>query len=184
MSIDNAQLYEQALKLAFTDGLTGLYNRRYLMEQIEREFTRAERNKNTLSLMMIDLDSLKSINDSYGHHEGDAVLRGLGGIIKENTRASDVAARWGGDEFMLLTPETGSKDARKIGDRIRSQVERYRPGLDGEQERISISIGIASYPGHASSVTQLLQRVDEAMYGAKRGGRNQICVFSRRKSGR
>jgi diguanylate cyclase (GGDEF)-like protein len=184
MAIENAQLYEQALELAFTDGLTGLYNRRYLMEQIEREFTRVERNKSTLSLMMIDLDGLKGINDSYGHHEGDAVLNGLGSIIKANTRASDVAARWGGDEFMLLTPDTGSRSARKIGERIRSQVERYRPRFDGEQERITISIGIASYPRHASNITQLLQRVDEAMYGAKRDGRNQICVFSSRKGRR
>ncbi|UCC59268.1 MAG: GGDEF domain-containing protein [Dehalococcoidia bacterium] len=127
---------------------------------------------------------MKCINDSYGHNEGDAVLNGLGGIIKANTRASDVAARWGGDEFMLLTPDTGSRSARKIGERIRSQVERYRPRFDGEQERITISIGIASYPGHASNITQLLQRVDEAMYGAKRDGRNQICVFSSRKSRR
>jgi diguanylate cyclase (GGDEF)-like protein/PAS domain S-box-containing protein len=178
MAVDNAQLYEQALELAFTDGLTGLYNRRYLMEQIEREFKRVERSEGFLSLMMIDLDGLKGINDRFGHHEGDGVLRGLGDIIKANTRASDVAARWGGDEFMLLTPETGSKGARRIGERIRSQVERYRPELDGEEVGISISVGIASYPGHASDVTQLLQRVDEAMYHAKRGGRNRLCIFS------
>jgi len=178
MAIDNAQLYERALELAFTDGLTGLYNRRYLMEQIEREFNRVERSEGSLSLMMIDLDELKVINDRFGHHEGDGVLKGLGGIIKANTRASDVAARWGGDEFMLLTPETGSRSARKIGERIRSQVERYRPELDGEEVGISISVGIASYPGHASDVTQLLQRVDEAMYQAKRDGGNQLCVFS------
>lgn len=178
MAIDSAQLYERALELAFTDGLTGLYNRRYLMEQIEREFNRVERSEGSLSLMMIDLDELKGINDRFGHHEGDGVLKGLGGIIKANTRASDVAARWGGDEFMLLTPETGSRGARKIGERIRSQVERYRPELDGEEVGISISVGIASYPGHASDVTQLLQRVDAAMYQAKRGGGNQLCVFS------
>ena len=98
MAIDNAQLYERALELAFTDGLTGLYNRRYLMEQIEREFKRVERSEGSLSLMMIDLDELKGINDRFGHHEGDGVLKGLGGIIKANTRASDVAARWGGDD--------------------------------------------------------------------------------------
>ena len=126
MAIENAQLYEQAVELAFTDGLTGLYNRRYLMEQIEREFKRVERNKSSLSIIMIDLDGLKSINDRFGHHEGDVVLQGLGGVIKANTRASDVAARWGGDEFMLLTPETGSRGARKIGERMRAQVERSR----------------------------------------------------------
>lgn len=178
MAIDNAQLYEQALELAFTDGLTGLYNRRYLMEQLERELPRARRSNGSVSLMMIDLDGLKAINDRFGHHEGDGVLKGLGGIIKVNTRASDVAARWGGDEFMLLTPETSSKGASRIGERIRSQVERYRPKIDGEEVRISISVGVASCPAHASDVTQLLQRVDEAMYSAKRGGKNQLCVFS------
>ena len=179
IAIENAQLYEQALELAFTDGLTGLYNRRYLMEQIEREFSRVARIGGSLSLIMIDLDGLKDINDRFGHHEGDVVLRGLGGIIKENTRSADVAARWGGDEFMLLTPDTHSKGARNIGERIKSQVSLYMPEINGEQVAISISVGIASYPGHASDVTQLLQKVDEAMYRAKRGGRNQLCVFSR-----
>ena len=178
MAIENAQLYEQALELASTDGLTGLYNRRYLMEQVERELNRAERSNGSVSLMMIDLDGLKAINDRFGHHEGDSILKGLGGIIKVNTRASDVAARWGGDEFMLLTPETSSKGAGRIGERIRSQVEGYRPKIDGEEVRITISVGIASCPAHASDVTQLLQRVDEAMYSAKRGGKNQICVVS------
>jgi diguanylate cyclase (GGDEF)-like protein/PAS domain S-box-containing protein len=178
MAIENAQLYEQALELASTDGLTGLYNRRYLMEQVERELNRAERSNGSVSLMMIDLDGLKAINDRFGHHEGDGILKGLGGIIKVNTRASDVAARWGGDEFMLLTPETSSKGAGRIGERIRSQVERYRPKIDGEEVRITISVGIASCPAHASDVTQLLQRVDEAMYSAKRGGKNQLCVVS------
>ena len=179
IAIENAQLYEQALELAFTDGLTGLYNRRYLMEQIEREFSRVARIGGSLSLIMIDLDGLKDINDRFGHHQGDTVLRGLGSIIKENTRSADIAARWGGDEFMLLTPDTNSKGARNIGERIKSQVNLYMPEIDGERLAISISVGIASYPGHASDVTQLLQKVDEAMYRAKRGGRNQLCIFSR-----
>jgi diguanylate cyclase (GGDEF)-like protein/PAS domain S-box-containing protein len=180
MAIENAQLYERALTLAFTDGLTGLYNRRYLMEQIERELNRVERTKGALSLVMIDLDGLKGINDRYGHYEGDGVLRGLGAIIRANTRGSDVAARWGGDEFMLLAPDTDGRGARRLGERIRAQVERNRPMIQTEEVAVSISVGIASYPGHAADVTQLLQRVDEAMYRAKGRGRNQLCVFSRR----
>ena len=181
MAIENAQLYEQALTLAFTDGLTGLYNRRYLMEQIEREFSRVERNKGTLSLVMIDLDGLKGINDRFGHNEGDVVLKQLGAVIKKNTRASDVAARWGGDEFMLLTHDTNSKGARRLAERIRSQVEREHPVIRGEEVCVSISVGIASYPGHAADVTQLLQRVDEAMYHAKECGGNRLRVFSSRE---
>jgi diguanylate cyclase (GGDEF)-like protein len=181
VAVENAQLYEQAVELAFTDGLTGLYNRRYLMEQIEREFSRAQRAGVPLSVIMIDLDGLKRINDRFGHHQGDAVLKEIGRIIKVNTRLSDVAARWGGDEFMLLTPETDSGSANKIGDRIRSQVERYRPVMDGNRERVSVSVGIASCPADVSrpssaKITELLQRADEAMYEAKRCGGNRLCT--------
>lgn len=178
MAIDNAQLYEHALELAFTDGLTGLYNRRYLMEQIEREFIRAVRSKVSLSLIMFDLDGLKSINDRFGHHEGDVFLREVGRIIKVNTRASDVSARWGGDEFMLLAPETDSNSARKIAERIRVQVEQFRERIDGKGIGITISAGIVSYPTHASAVTELLMKADEAMYNAKRGGKNRSCIFT------
>lgn len=182
MAIDNARLYERALQLAFTDSLTGLYNRRYLLDQLDREFARANRNQSSLSLVMMDVDGLKAINDTFGHNEGDAVLKELGSILKINTRASDIAARWGGDEFVLLTSDTDSKGARRIGERIRSQVERRRPMISGKETSISISVGIASYPENASGVTELLKRSDEAMYNAKGLGKNQVCVFCNGKS--
>ena len=178
MAIENAQLYEHALELAFTDGLTGLYNRRYIMDQIERELIRAQRSKVPLSLIMVDLDGLKAINDRFGHHEGDGFLKEVAGIVKVNTRASDVAARWGGDEFMLLAPGTDSRSASKIAERIRAQVERYKIKLEGEEVGITVSAGIVSYPAHASVVEELLKKADEAMYNAKRGGKNQSSVFS------
>ena len=178
MAIENAQLYEHALELAFTDGLTGLYNRRYIMDQIERELIRAQRSKVPLSLIMVDLDGLKAINDRFGHHEGDGFLKEVAGIVKVNTRASDVAARWGGDEFMLLAPGTDSRSASKIAERIRAQVERQKIQLEGDEVGITISAGIVSYPTHASAVEELLKKADEAMYNAKRGGKNQSSVFS------
>ena len=178
MAIENAQLYEHALELAFTDSLTGLYNRRYLMEQIEREFIRAERSKRPLSLIMVDLDGLKDINDGYGHHFGDAFLREVGRIIEVNTRASDVAARWGGDEFMLLATEADSASSSKIAERVRSQVGRYRMEINGRKVGITVSAGVVSYPAHASGISELIKNVDEAMYNAKRGGKNQLRVFS------
>jgi diguanylate cyclase (GGDEF)-like protein/PAS domain S-box-containing protein len=178
MAIENAQLYEHALELAFTDGLTGLYNRRYLMDQIEREFIRAQRSKAPLSIIMIDLDELKKINDRFGHHVGDGFLKKVAKTVKVNTRASDVAARWGGDEFMLLAPGTDSKSACNIAERIRAQVERCTIKLEGIKVRITISAGIVSCPTHASVVTELLKEADEAMYNAKRGGRNRSSVFS------
>jgi diguanylate cyclase (GGDEF)-like protein/PAS domain S-box-containing protein len=178
MAIENARLYEHALELAFTDSLTGLYNRRYFMEQIGREFIRANRSKSPLSLIMVDLDGLKTINDRFGHHEGDTFLREVAGIIRANTRASDVAARWGGDEFMLLTPDTDSDSAWKVGERVRAQVRQYHRILEGEEVRITISVGIVSYPAHASMISELLRKADEAMYNAKRGGKDRACVFS------
>jgi diguanylate cyclase (GGDEF)-like protein/PAS domain S-box-containing protein len=182
MAIDNARLYERALQLAFTDSLTGLYNRRYLLDQLDRELARAKRNQSSLSLVMMDVDALKAINDRFGHNEGDIVLKELGSILKINTRASDIAARWGGDEFVLLTSDTDSKGSHRIGERIRSQVEHCRPMISGKETSISISVGIASYPENASGVTELLKRADEAMYNAKGLGKNQVCVFCNGKS--
>jgi diguanylate cyclase (GGDEF)-like protein/PAS domain S-box-containing protein len=178
MAVDNAQLYERALHLAFTDNLTGLYNRRYLLDQLDRDFARANRNGSPLSLVMMDLDGLKVINDRFGHNEGDVVLKKLGRILKQNTRASDIAARWGGDEFVLLAPDTDSKGTYIIGERIRSQLEHCRLKLVGEEISISVSVGIASYPLHSSGVTELIKRADEAMYNAKGLGKNQVCIFS------
>jgi len=178
MAIENAQLYEHALELAFTDGLTGLYNRRYFMDQIEREFLRAQRNKSPLSLVMVDLDELKGINDRFGHHVGDGFLKEVAGIVKVNTRGSDVAARWGGDEFMILAPGTDGKGASKIAERIRAQVESYRVNLGGEEVGITISAGIVSCPDHAAAVGELLTKADQAMYNAKKCGKNQAFVFS------
>jgi len=178
MAVDNAQLYGQALELASTDGLTGLYNRRYLMEQLEREFMRMKRKKVPLSLMMVDLDGLKMINDRYGHNVGDEFLRRLAEMIRSSTRNSDIAARWGGDEFMLIAPETDCMDAASIGERIRSQVEEYVMEIKGDDVRMGISIGVASYPDHALSVAELLQKVDSAMYSAKKSGKNRVCIYS------
>jgi diguanylate cyclase (GGDEF)-like protein/PAS domain S-box-containing protein len=181
MAIENVQLYEHALELAFTDGLTGLYNRRYLMDQIEREFMRAQRSKAPLSLVMVDLDGLKGVNDRFGHHVGDSFLREVARIVKVNTRASDVAARWGGDEFMLLAPGTGSKSASKIAERIRAQVERCTMKLEGGEVGITISAGIVSYPAHASVVSALVKKADEAMYSAKKDGKNRSSVYTHRR---
>lgn len=181
MAIDNARLYERALQLAFTDSLTGLYNRRYLLDQLDREFARANRNQSSLSLVMMDVDGLKAINDSFGHNEGDVVLKELGRILKINTRASDIASRWGGDEFVLLTSDTDSKSAHRIGERIRSQVERSRPVISGKETSFTISVGIASYPAQASGTTELLKKADEALYNAKGLGKNQVSVFSNGK---
>ena len=178
MAIENAQLYEETVQLAFTDSLTGLYNRRYLMEQIDRDFARATRHKECLSVIMTDLDGLKTVNDNFGHSEGDAFLCEIAKVIKRETRASDVAARWGGDEFMILAPDTECEDACRIGERIRSEVELCTLKSGGRQTTISVSVGVASYPTHATQITELFQRADDAVYQAKKSGKNRVCLAS------
>ncbi len=176
MAIDNSRLYEETVQLAFTDGLTGLYNRRYLVEQMERELARARRLGTSLSAIMIDLDGLKTINDSHGHRDGDRFLCAVAEVIKRGTRASDMAARWGGDEFLLLAPDTDSSAAILLGERIREQVEGSFLQVGGKPTAISVSVGISTFPTHAAEVTELFQRADEALYEAKRLGKNRVCV--------
>ena len=176
MAIENAQLYEKTAEIAFTDDLTGLYNRRYFMEQTERELARAVRNGSPLSLVMVDMDGLKSINDRFGHHQGSEFLKDLGAMIRRNTRASDVPARLGGDEFAILAPDAGSGEAGEVGERLRAEVASDKKEIDGWEVGMSISVGIASYPDNASDVEELIRKADEAMYEAKRAGKNQVHV--------
>lgn len=176
VAIENAQLYERAVEIAFTDSLTGLYNRRYLMEQIRRELARAGRNKTAVSLIMIDVDDLKTVNDHFGHDRGDVLLKELARIIKTRARASDVVARLGGDEFVVLTPDTDLVGASEVGQRLWSASHLSRIQMDGRKVGFSVSIGIASYPSHATSTEGLLKKADEAMYEAKRAGKNRVCL--------
>ena len=176
VAIENAQLYESAVEVAFTDSLTDLYNRRYLMEQIRRELARAERNKTAVSLIMIDVDDLKTVNDRFGHDRGDVLLKELARVIKTRARASDVVARLGGDEFVVLTPDTDLVGASEVGQRLWSEAHLSRIRMDGHEVGFSVSIGIASYPSHATSTEGLLKKADEAMYEAKRAGKNRVCL--------
>lgn len=183
VAVENAQLYEQTAEFAFTDSLTGLHNRRYLVDQLERESARVVRSGRALALIMMDLDGLKEANDRFGHHVGDAFIIQLGRIIKSSTRASDVIARWGGDEFVLLAPESCRDRALRIGERIRSRLERYRMDVSGEKVGVSVSIGVASYPQDTADANALLGLADEAMYAAKREGKNRVCVLSSGEAG-
>ncbi len=176
VAIENVQLYEEAVETAITDSLTGLYNRRYFMEEIRREFARAGRNNTPLSVLMSDLDGLKPINDRFGHDQGDLLIKTWGAIIKENVRVSDVVARLGGDEFVLLAPETDLKEAGQLSQRLLSAANNCQIQIDGGVMGISVSIGLASYPDHATDAEEILRKADEAMYYAKRAGKNQICT--------
>jgi diguanylate cyclase (GGDEF)-like protein len=175
MAVENAQLAAGIKENAHVDNLTGLYSRQYLIAEIDRKFAHATRSgQKALSLIKIDVDGLKAINDGLGRQVGDAILKELAKIIRLQIRGYDIAARWGGDEFMLLIPEASSEDALKIGRRISSGVKKYRPVIDGMERIVSISMGIASYPIHASDAADIVKAVDRALGVAKRAGGNKL----------
>ena len=167
---------EELLRLSTTDALTGLYNRRYLMDTMAAEFARAKRYWSSLSIMMLDVDHFKQINDRYGHQVGDQVLEHLAGLLRERTRGSDIAARYGGEELTVLLPQTGLTQARSVAETLRAIVA-SRPLVTaaGEQIAVTVSIGIACFPDTpVDHVERLLHYADSALYQAKESGRNRV----------
>jgi diguanylate cyclase (GGDEF)-like protein len=160
--------------MAFTDGLTELYNRRYLLEELNRELSRADRNHTCFSVISMDIDNLKTINDRFGHNHGDRLLKEFGEIIKKISRKTDIGARMGGDEFVLLVSECDQKQANIIAQRIWSDANSRQIETKGDEIHISVSIGIACYPIHGSTIEDILNKADKAMYEAKKAGKNQI----------
>ncbi|HYN88932.1 MAG TPA: diguanylate cyclase [Ardenticatenaceae bacterium] len=163
---------------AETDPKTGLANMRRFNEVIAREFERAESGRQPLSILMCDLDYLRNINNSYGHHAGDTVLAGIADIIRRNTDAGDLAARFGGEEVVVLLPNTGGEGARQVAERIRGELEQSRFDVGHFLGLVSptVSIGVASFPRDARAVEELLREADLAVYQAKREGRNRVVA--------
>ena len=164
-------------KLAITDSLTGLLNRRALTERLSAELDRARRYDLVLTLLMIDLDHFKSINDTHGHLVGDEVLRDVSGILQKEVRTVDIAARFGGEEFVVVLPETGEDGAITFAERVRVRIaERPVATGDGSEPlRITVSIGVAAFPSPGiDEVDDLIARADEALYRAKAEGRNRV----------
>jgi diguanylate cyclase (GGDEF)-like protein len=160
---------------AITDGLTGLYNHRYLHERLEEELERARRRDSRLSLLFCDCDRFKAYNDLYGHKAGDAALGRIARIIEACSRRVDLAARYGGEEFVLVLVETDAAGALLVAERIRAEVE--ASSAKGGQP-LTVSIGIAICPDDAKAHGELLDKADWAMYAAKRAGRNRVLSFS------
>jgi len=158
--------------LAHTDALTGLANRRAAQEVLLREVARAARYQRELALLMLDLDRFKLLNDGFGHPVGDRVLVALAERLRAHVRASDLVARWGGEEFVVVAPETSAASARQLAEQLRAQVGRD-PFLDGH--RLTVSIGVASYR-EGDDVEALVARSDAALYRAKAGGRNRVTI--------
>jgi len=179
VAIENADLHQEIARQAVTDGLTGVANRRSFNESFSREFERARRYSEPLSLVMIDLDFLKKINDTYGHKSGDDAIASIGKLLKQSSRVSDVAARYGGEEFCVLLPNTELDMAEQLAERIRRMINEVH--IEGPGN-ISASIGVSSYPDHADDPDQLFQKADAALYAAKQNGRNRVHVANKDNS--
>jgi diguanylate cyclase (GGDEF)-like protein len=156
--------------LSITDSLTGLYNRAQLPELLDKELARSRRHRHPFSMLMIDIDHFKQFNDTHGHQAGDEMLMSVSGIIRAFVRASDVAVRYGGEEFLILLTETGPEGALTFAKSLRGKVEEIR--WQG-QPAVTISIGVASFPHHGNEVEAIIRQADAALYRCKRGGRNQ-----------
>jgi len=173
----NAELQDknrELHQLSVTDELTGLFNRKHLMETLSGEVTRSKRNAHTFALLVVDIDHFKRINDTYGHPKGDEVLRMLGGVFRDAVRSCDYVARYGGEEFILMLPEVGVAGGLEVAERIRERVARERISPKGD--RITVSIGMAMFPEHAERPEDLFQQADQALYAAKTSGRNRVVT--------
>jgi diguanylate cyclase (GGDEF)-like protein len=171
MALENARLYEIARNLADRDPLTGFFNHRYLHERLSEEIVRAVRNRQPLSVIMLDLDDFKLVNDTFGHVYGDQVLVRVADLVRSTLRASDVAARYGGDEFALILPETGRDEAARVADRILEAFQASPFVAEGRRPvPIGASIGIATHPFDGRSATDLIAIADLGMYDAKDAG--------------
>ncbi len=175
VAIENAELHQEKEKQAVTDGLTGIANRRHFNETFTREFERAKRYNQELSLVVVDLDFLKVINDTFGHQVGDEAIKEIARLVKQSSRAVDLPARYGGEEFCLLLPNTDIKMAEQLAERLRRLINDVH--IEGPGH-ISASFGVASYPLHAGDPDFLFRKADEALYEAKQAGRNMVKVAS------
>jgi diguanylate cyclase (GGDEF)-like protein len=171
------QLNTNLRDMAIRDPLTGLFNRRYLHEAIDVELARSRRHKRFFSLIFIDVDHFKQYNDAHGHLAGDEVLKGLSTIIQSECRAATVPARYGGEEIVVLLPETEKQGARVVAEKLRVRVEEYPfPGQETQPlGTVTLSMGIATYPEDGGDGRSLLGYADQALYQAKHRGRNTIC---------
>ncbi len=169
--------YECAFSSAIKDKLTGLYNRNYLDHYLEIELKRCKRHRSTLSLIMIDIDDFKIFNDKYGHLAGDDILRHVGETIKRNIREVDTPARYGGEEFVVVLPDEDLENALKISERLMEALRNDFAHQSGKPPGgLTVSMGIATYPGHGQLATSLLNAAYRALYNAKKSGKNRICV--------
>jgi diguanylate cyclase (GGDEF)-like protein/PAS domain S-box-containing protein len=179
LALGNLKLKESLKNQSICDPLTGLFNRRYMEESLEREFSRANRNKTSLAIVMMDLDHFKRFNDTFGHQAGDTLLRAFGDLLKRNTRGQDIACRYGGEEFALVLTDSHLTGALQRAAILRQQVKQLSVEYAGQLlGAVSISMGVALYPDHGTTMGDVLRASDQALYSAKREGRDRVSVWT------
>jgi diguanylate cyclase (GGDEF)-like protein len=177
IALENARLYDDARNLADRDPLTGFYNHRYLHERLGEEVVRAQRSRQPLSVLMIDLDDFKLVNDTFGHLFGDRLLVWIAERIRSTLRVSDVPARYGGDEFAIILPDADIDSARRAAERILQAFETQAFESDGRGPvPVSMSIGAASHPTDGRTATDLIAAADRGLYRVKRGGGRRVDI--------
>ncbi len=177
LALSNLRLRETLRGQSIRDSLTGLFNRRYLEETLEREARRAERGHYPIGILVLDIDYFKRYNDTYGHAAGDAVLKAVGAFLKNHTRSADIACRYGGEEFVLVFPEATLEDACQRAEELRQGVQQIEIQHNEQMlDRITLSIGVAAFPQHGSNVETPIQADDAALYAAKSAGRDRVIL--------
>ena len=177
LALANLKLRETLRTQAVRDSLTGLYNRRYMEQVLDREVLRASRNRRTVGIIMLDLDNFKRFNDTHGHEAGDLVLRAVGDFLIANVRAEDIACRYGGEEFVVMLPEASLAMTQTRAEQLWKGVQGLGVNVRGELLRsVTASVGVAAFPEHGESVADLLRAADMALYAAKRQGRDRVVV--------
>ncbi len=178
LALANLRLRDTLRTQSTRDALTGLFNRRYLTESLDREVRRADRNARPLGIVMLDLDQFKPFNDTHGHEAGDALLRSFGRFIQKNTRGEDIACRYGGDEFVILLVDADLEVARRRAEELREGFSRMVVRhLNQKLDSVSFSMGVAAFPAHGTTSDDLLAAADEALYDAKAQGRNRVSIY-------
>ncbi len=180
-ALQRAQLFAAVERMATTDGLTGLHNHRHFQTLMDQQLALAQRYSKPLSFLLCDIDHFKSVNDTYGHPTGDQILKGVSRILQHEARQTDQVARYGGEEFAVILPETDSGAARTTAERIRAAVEAARFQTELGPLKVTLSLGVATFPDVATTKQALIDQADQALYAAKRGGRNRWVVAEKKR---